>query len=229
MRGSAFRAQTVRNIESRNPTFFMKTNFSQLATRSILVLACCLSLFFAHLPAAWACACCANAGTWYERSEPLDDFRLDVLNDIVFVGDANLYLTAAGLETVEGIDSPQTAYELSKSSNGRNWNLRFIGKNGETAGNLSFSLPQEMTDFGADLFDAQFADNRLYKEIRFRGNVVGNGIFSDISNGTQFKLILKGRGNACLSSSEFQHWILQVSGPGVSFSFYGRLNSGVAG
>jgi len=60
--------------------------------------------------------------------------------------------------------------------------------------------------------------------MRFRGNIVGNGIFSEISNGTQFELILTGRGGGCATSMEFQHWILRISGPEVFFGFYGKLN-----
>lgn len=203
----------------------MALTLKKLVTTSILGLGCCLILFFANPKAALACACCAYAGDWFEYSQPVRDFQLEILNDLVF-GDANLYMTAAGFETVEGIESPQSTYRLSKSSNGRSWNLRFIGDDGETAGNLSFFLPEEMISFGTDLFDDPIPDTRLYREIRFEGNITGNGIFSGISDETQFRLILKGNGGPCPLGMEFKHWVLDVSGPGVSFSFYGELNGG---
>jgi hypothetical protein len=203
----------------------MRLTFKKLVATSILGLGGYLTLSFTHPQPALACACCAYAGTWFERSQTLQDFQLEILNDLVFT-DANLYMTAAGFETVEGIEFSQSTYRLSKSSNGRSWNLRFIDEDGETAGNLSFFLPEEMIYFGTDLFDDPIPDTRLYKEIRFEGNINGNGIFAEIPNETQFKLIFKGNGGTCTMAGEFQNWVLDVSGPGVSFSFYGELNRG---
>lgn len=203
----------------------MTLTLKKLVTTSILGLGCCLILFFANPQAALACACCADAGDWFERSHTLQDFDLEILNDLVFE-DANLHRTAAGFEIVEGIESPQLTYRLSKSSNGRSWNLRFIGDDGETAGNLSFFLPEEVIEFGTDLFNAPLPDTRLYREVRIEGKIAGNGIFSGLSNETQFKLILRGNGGVCPLAMEFENWFLDVSGPGVSFSFYGELNGG---
>ena len=203
----------------------MRLTFKKLVTSSILGLAGYLTLSFTHSQAALACACCAHAGDWFEYSQTLQDFHLEILNDLVF-GDANLYMTAADFETPEGIEFSQSTYGLSKSSNGRSWNFRLIGDDGETAGNLSFFLPEEMISFGTDLFNAPLPDTRLYREIRIEGKIAGNGIFSGLSNETQFKLILKGNGGPCPLGMEFEHWVLDVSGPGVYFSFYGELNGG---
>ncbi len=203
----------------------MRLTFKKLLATSILTLGGYFTLSFTHPQPALACACCADAGTWFERSHIVQDFELEILNDLVF-GDANLYMTAAGFEAVEGIESPQSTYRLSKSSNGRSWNLRFISDDGETAGNLSFFLPEEAIDFGTDLFNDPMPDTRLHREIRFEGNIAGNGIFAAISNETQFKLVLKGNGGVCPMAMEFQNWVLDVSGPGVDFSFYGELNGG---
>jgi hypothetical protein len=68
------------------------------------------------------------------------------------------------------------------------------------------------------------ADSRLYKEVRLTGKLAGNGIFaSGINNDSRYKLILQGRGNGCLNPDDFQHWILQISGPQSSYSFYGSF------
>jgi hypothetical protein len=68
------------------------------------------------------------------------------------------------------------------------------------------------------------ADSRLYKEVRLTGKLAGNGIFaSGINNDSRYKLILQGRGNHCLSSDDFKHWILEISGPQSSYSFYGSF------
>jgi hypothetical protein len=68
------------------------------------------------------------------------------------------------------------------------------------------------------------ADFRLYKEVRLTGKLAGNGIFeSGINNDSRYKLILQGRGGYCLDSHDFQHWILEISGPQSSYSFYGSF------
>ena len=82
------------------------------------------------------------------------------------------------------------------------------------------------TSFGADLHDAPegSASPILYKEWRFTGRASGGGFFKKgIAPGTKFYLILQGRGNYCLSSSDFRNWRLDITGPRASYAFYGSL------
>ncbi len=70
--------------------------------------------------------------------------------------------------------------------------------------------------------DQPSPDTRLYKELRLKGKVVGDGIFaSGMTEDTQFQLILQGRGGRALG--DFQHWNLIISGAKADYSFYGHF------
>ena len=182
-----------------------------------------IALFLINPANAHACACCATAGTWSEYTNSLENYDVAQLNELKFSPAAKLVVGAAGLEENKGIADPSETYTLSHSSNNRSWNFHFTDTKGK-AGNLSFSLPPQKTEFGTDFYDKPVADERFYKEVRLTGKLAGNGIFeSGINNDSRYKLILQGRGGYCLDSHDFQHWILQISGPQSSYSFYGSF------
>ena len=182
-----------------------------------------IALFLINPTNAHACGCCATAGTWLEYTNSLENYDVAQLNELKFSPAAKLVVGAAGLEENKGIADPSETYTLSHSKNNRSWNFHFTDTKGKT-GNLSFSLPPQKTEFGTDFYDKPMADNRLYKEVRLTGKLAGNGIFaSGINNDSRYKLILQGRGGDCLDSHNFKHWILQISGPQSSYSFYGSF------
>ena len=185
-----------------------------------------IALFLINPTNAHACGCCATAGTWSEYTNSLENYHVAQLNELKFSPAANLFMSAAGFATIKGLASESetyTLYTLSHSKNNRSWNFHFTDPKGKT-GNLSFSLPPQKTEFGTDFYDKPVADNRLYKEVRLTGKLAGNGIFAPgINNDSRYKLILQGRGNYCLDSDDFKHWILEISGPQSSYSFYGSF------
>jgi hypothetical protein len=182
-----------------------------------------IALFLINPANAHACACCATAGIWSEYTDSLENYDVEQLNQLQYSPAAKLVVGAAGFATIKGLASESETYTLSHSKNNRSWNFHFTDTKGK-AGNLSFSLPPQKTEFGTDFYDKPVADNRLYKEVRLTGKLGGNGIFeSGINNDSRYKLILQGRGGYCLDSHDFQHWILQISGPQSSYSFYGSF------
>ena len=182
-----------------------------------------IALFLINPANAHACACCATAGIWLEYTNSLENYDVEQLNQLQYSPTAKLVVGAAGFATIKGLASESETYTLSHSKNNRSWNFRFTDTKGKT-GNLSFSLPPQKTEFGTDFYDKPVADSRLYKEVRLTGKLAGNGIFaSGITNDSRYKLILQGRGNGCLNPDDFQHWILQISGPQSSYSFYGSF------
>lgn len=54
-----------------------------------------LVLMLVLAPSAQACACCAEPGTWFERSGPMAGFEYAELQRVRFSPVAKLYLTAA--------------------------------------------------------------------------------------------------------------------------------------
>ncbi|MCG5061346.1 MAG: hypothetical protein KA714_26105 [Limnoraphis sp. WC205] len=202
----------------------MKASHFKMIFKSVLTLSFALMILLLHPAKAYACACCAYAGQWFNTTQNLDSSVLERLNGLKFDQTANLYTTAAGLEeTIIGITSPSESYTLSHSKNKRSWNFRFINQQGKTVGNLSFSLPQTFLSFGTDLYDKPTPDNRLYKEERLSGRITGSGIFTPgMTSDTQYTFITQGKdNNSCSSPSE--HWILKVSGSKARYSFYGKF------
>jgi hypothetical protein len=182
-----------------------------------------IALFLINPANAHACACCATAGIWSEYTDSLENYDVEQLNQLQYSPTAKLVVGAAGFATIKGLASESETYTLSHSKNNRSWNFHFTDTKGK-AGNLSFSLPPQKTEFGTDFYDKPVADNRLYKEVRLTGKLAGNGIFaSGINNDSRYQLILQGRGNYCLNSDDFKHWILEISGPQSSYSFYGSF------
>lgn len=138
---------------------------------------------------------------------------------------AKLYTTEADMEGMKGLPVESYSFDLLANffNPGRSTTMTFKGERGET-GSLTLFLPRTATFFGADLHDYPegSAGPILYKEWRLEGRVGGSGFFrKGIAPGTRFRLILQGRGNNCLSSSDFKSWRLQVSGPRASYAFYG--------
>ena len=182
-----------------------------------------IALFLINPANAHACACCATAGIWSEYTDSLENYDVEQLNQLQYSPAAKLVVGAAGFATIKGLASESETYTLSHSKNNRSWNFSFTDTKGKT-GNLSFSLPPQKTEFGTDFYDKPVADSRLYKEVRLTGKLAGNGIFeSGINNDSRYKLILQGRGGYCLDSHDFKHWILEISGPQSSYSFYGSF------
>lgn len=139
---------------------------------------------------------------------------------------ASTYTNAAGYEGLKGFPVELDSFNLSASLSPRlSLTLTLRGERGET-GSLILALPRVATSFGADLHDMPegSAGPILYKEWRFSGLVSGTGIFrKSVVRGTKFKFILQGRGNNCLSSTDFKSWRLDITGPRAGYAFYGSL------
>jgi hypothetical protein len=176
--------------------------------------------------ASFMCACCAEPGEWYEHTAKMESYEVTELRNVEFDSTAKLYTTAAGFEGTKGLPAQYESFKLSDSfGRALNLTLTFRGERGET-GSLVLALPRVATTFGADMHDYPegSAGPILYKEWRFTGMVRGTGMFrKSIIRGTKFHLVLQGRGNVCLSSSDFKHWRLDITGPRADYAFYGAL------
>lgn len=168
----------------------------------------------AAAPAAYACACCAEPGTWFQYTDRVDAGEV---NRVQFRPVARLYLTAGGFDAVKGIATPKARYPLVVQKAGRAWTLRF-----GSSGTISFALPARGEQFGVDLGDGKRSGGGgplLYKELRLKGTARGGGTFS----GGTFRLILMGRGNNCLNADDFHRWRLEVSGRDGGYALFGEL------
>lgn len=172
------------------------------------------------------CACCAEPGEWFERTGKLESYEVTELRGVKFGATAKLYTTAAGFEGTKGLPAQYESFGLTDSfGRALSLTLTFKGERGET-GSLVLRLPQVATSFGADLHDYPegSAGPILYKEWRFGGPARGTGMFRrSVVPGTKFRLVLQGRGNNCLSSTDFKNWRLDITGPRADYAFYGAL------
>jgi hypothetical protein len=177
---------------------------------------------------AFACACCAEPGEWYEHTAKIQSYEIEELRRVEFAKTASTYLDAQGFEGLKGLPLEYSSFNLSTVLSPRlSLTLSFKGERGES-GALVLSLPRVATSFAADLHDAPegSAGPILYKEWRFKGAASGSGFFKKgIAPGTKFILILQGRGNNCLSSTDFKNWRLDITGPRASYAFYGALGN----
>lgn len=167
-----------------------------------------------------ACACCADDGEWYERTERLESFHLSELERLRFAA------TASRMESPSDDGKFSSTFSLSHRRSGRRWELTFRDEQGKT-GTLSFTLPPSAVIFGTDLreYPPGSAGPILYKEWRFSGVARATGIFKSGAGASRFRLILQGRGNNCMAMEDFKHWSLQLSGGRDAHAFYGTLDS----
>ena len=190
---------------------------------------CALILTLTYSASAYACACCAEPGTWFQETAKSDPEVLGIVGQLSRRLDktALLYLTAAGFEGVKGISRASETYVLRRiPPYTRDWKLEFTDERGNR-GTLAFTIPNTAVFFGTDPQDGQQAGGggpSLYKEWRFEGPVSGTGIFKGGTTArTRFRFILQGRGNMCSAAKDFKSWILQVEGPRADFAFSGAL------
>jgi hypothetical protein len=214
-------------VTIRKAAFLTSSRITKLALILLLaLLSASPSTPSAAAAPAFACACCAESGEWYEQTGKMESYEIEELRRVEFGKLASTYLNAAGFEVLKGLPLEYESFELSSSlSPGLSLTLRFKGERKE-AGSLVLPLPKVATSFGADLHDAPegSAGPILYKEWRFEGMANGTGFFTKgMARGTKFRLILQGRGNSCLSSSDFRNWRLDITGPRARYSFYGDL------
>jgi len=167
------------------------------------------------------CACCADSGMWDQTTRRVTAEEFAEIGRINFAATAATMVGPAGLEDVKGIASPAEAYEVRHHRPTRDWRLELQDRAGHK-GELRFTIPDRATFFMADVQDgvtAAAGGPVLYKEWRLTGRALGAGAFK----GGTFRLILQGRGNVCPDAGDFKTWILQVDGPGVGYTLFGRL------
>lgn len=169
---------------------------------------------------ALACACCANRGDHLLTTETIKPFEVNELVRLKFGSVANLRTTPAFPEDARGLKFVAEKYTLSHFRHGRIFVLSLKAKG--HSGSISFVLPQRATKLQEDLQDGKLSPGGgplLYREWTLRGSLSGSALKAP----AQFRLVLQGRGNACLNGHDFRSWILQAFGPKVSFTLHGKF------
>jgi hypothetical protein len=189
----------------------------------------------------FACACCAEPGMYFLRTQKPSSYELGLIKDFDFDRKANLYLTEADFDIIKGLDDIRDesstqqsidsggAFDLVSSFTGKLWRFE-IRSTGGKKGVLTLPITAQMVTFKVDIHDEEDRPNgpMLYKEFRFKGSISGGtGIFrSSMVRPTTYFLVFQGRGNGCDNAEDFTHWRLEISGPKAEYAFYGKLGSG---
>jgi hypothetical protein len=178
---------------------------------------------------AFACACCAEPGTYWISTKKPEKLELDELKKIRFAN-ASLFTTGAGEESVLGINPVGVDYLISGLFQSSAWKLNFKDEKGR-AGILNLTVPTSMVSYAADVHDGReggAGGPLLYKEWRFKSKVqTGTGFFQKgIAPATEYFLVLQGRGNNCTQAEDFTHWRLEITGKKANYAFYGEVSLG---
>jgi hypothetical protein len=198
-----------------------------------LVAVCSLSVFLLFPPSSLACACCTDAGQYYLGEQDLDDYHIGLLQKVKFLA-ADLFAgsdQSAGISFDKfGADENTNEFVIDGLFNKKTWNLNFKSLNGKK-GSLRLEVPLRQTEFMVDTHDESNGTShmgpQLYKELRFKNKVKnGTGFFREgIAKGTEYSLVLQGRGNSCTNAEDFTHWRLQINGLKADYAFWGKLRS----
>ena len=186
----------------------------------------------------FACACCAEPGTYSRYTAKPDKFVIDLVKEFKFAEKSELFMTEAGFDTIEGIDPIRKEDEAvpgildfisTAVFNGRAWQLTLRSPKGLSA-KYSLPVPLKYTEFRVDIHDQEDRPNGpwLYKEIIFEGTVASATGFAKAGavRGTKYSLVFQGRGVGCNEVEDFTHWRLDIDGPKAGYAFYGKLSSG---
>jgi hypothetical protein len=206
------------------------THFQRLKNFRLSLLALTFALFLllpAGLPkktSAIFCACCSNAGQWFEQKRALDENEIDTINQAKLSAKAHLY-ESSGED--EGIAVMSSDFTLKLSRIQSKWTMTLQGTEKEK-GTLTLNISPTATIFATDPRDGKISNGggpMLYKEVRLEGRVSGTGVFAKgIKPDSRFRLVLQGRGNACLLDQDFSNWVLQITGKQARFGFYGAVD-----
>ncbi len=191
-----------------------------------LLLAATFAL--AQTNAALACACCTNPGQRYVENTRLDTYRRDVINEVRFAKEANLFTDERDLAEIKGVANPSSkpyVLTVTQLKDRLTFQVRDHKRN---EGSLTLAIPDAISIFEVDTRDSEFRDQGLgpvlYKEWRLTAPFAGDGIFKAGNGGYQrITLILQGRGRGCTDAAHFSHWTVSVHGPLGNYLFYGQL------
>lgn len=198
--------------------------------KSLTYLFLALIVLFGTASDVFACACCAEKGTWYRGSVRQTDAEATLFTkwaehaakgtlmtgnaDIAEFGLFDPLPSSAELLFAKSASAPMRVVVDLTDSSGRSTGSVMLNRS------LRLRPSKLMTDIG-DGREAQGGGSLLYKEVVFTGISRGTGsLAKGIRPGTPFSLVLKGRGNGCHNDSDYSSWSLRIG----TATFFGDLS-----
>jgi len=187
----------------------------------------------------FACACCAEPGTRSEYTTKTDSFIRDLMKQIKFAPETDLFMTEAGFDTITGIDpirredeqlgGPLVEFSTVGAFSAKGWLMTLTPQKVFPPPN-TWPFPLNYTEFRVDIHDRKEMPLGpwLYKEIRFNGVLTSATGFAKAGavRNTKYELVFSGRGVGCNEVEDFTHWRLDIDGPKAGYAFFGKLSSG---
>lgn len=196
-----------------------------------------LACLFSMSSSAFACACCAEPGTYSVSTRKMATYELELLKDMKFGPAANLYTTPASYDDIKGITAvikefektSEGEFDIVDAFTGASWTLQFMTE-GEQKGTLVLPRPTLMTSRRVHIPDnASTSPNvSLYKEWIFTGSVSkGTGFFKRdiVKPATKYTMLFQGHGNNCDNAEDFTNWRLELNGPKADYAFFGKMKA----
>lgn len=183
----------------------------------------------------FACACCAEKGTYSISTGKPDAQIIEMLGEMKFGPGTELYMDVAGFESIKGLDpikddADLESFDLVSTFLNKTWRFTIKTASGKQ-GVITLPLPASVEDFKADIHDTPSGQEvSVYKELRFKGSVSGGtGIFKGgMIKPVTYSLVFQGRGNMCDNASDYTHWRLAVEGRKASYAFFGKMGAAAA-
>jgi hypothetical protein len=175
-------------------------------------------------PSVFACACCAERGSYFLHDSKMDDYLLGELKTIG-LSSAVLYTDAGYPETIAGIQPLGESFSIKGMLSGSAWAFEITDDKSRKSV-LTLWRPAKAEQFMVDQTPLDESTTViLYKELRFKYRVqsatgfLKNGIDSD----TEYKLVLQGKGNGCMNARDYSSYNLKIKGKNADYSFFGKL------
>jgi len=184
-------------------------------------------VFWLTPDAALACACCTNRAGRTVDVEPLDGWRLDMIEQMTFAAEAFVAQGAAD-HPIDLTDFGPTL-QLAAKQTKTEIVFAFRGEGGRMS-EVTLALPDTISVFEVDPRGSE-PDSGLgpvfYKEWQLTGTATATGLLQPLveSGDRKVTLIVQGRGRGCTEASEFTDWTLTILRPNGKLTFYGPLSS----
>lgn len=185
----------------------------------------------------FACACCADPGTYSVTTRRLAQYELTLLKDMKFGSVVDVYMTEAGWEDMRGLtqlvkefeETSAGALSIADSFTGSVWTLRITSAAGKV-GTITLPRPAMMTSRRIHIPDntSTSPNVSLYKEWVFNGTVAsGTGFLRGgiVKPSTRYTLLFQGHGNNCDNAEDFSNWRIEIKGPRADYAFFGKMKA----
>ena len=198
-----------------------------MKTKLHITLSLCALFALAQTSFAFGCACCTNPGQRYVENTKLLPFQRNIIDELRFTKQANLFVGERDAADIKGIINPAETYTLALTRQNDRFVFSFRDEK-KNEGSLTLVVPDSVAIFEIDPREGDTAVHGLgpvlYKEWRLTAPFAGTGVFKAGNGGYQrITLILQGRGRNCPDAGQFTHWTISVHGPLGNYLFYGEL------